>query len=154
MWNLVRCAVLFLAFALIPSPGNATLCLGKSDKQRIRQADCIFVGTAVSVGQPGESVGRDGYAVRFDVEQAWRGVNMPAITISSPNPFKCGIFFEFGSTYLVFASRGITDQSWGVFKLPSEHAELLIKKLGPPNFEVKRNCVERPNNAVHSGQSP
>jgi hypothetical protein len=94
------------------------------------------VGKAIRFVDTTVDVGKDGYAIEFQVIKSWRGACLQKIVINSPNPFLCGFFFLPGETYLVYARKGVTGQAWGCKELPSAAACEEMEALGDTVYEV------------------
>lgn len=82
--------------------------------------DAVFDGTVTAIApiERTETIGgRDyrmpEYAVRFDVRQAWKGVEGAQLEILTGSGGMCGFDFKVGGRYLVFAHRRGTDGKFG-----------------------------------------
>lgn len=115
-----RLYLLILALAanlvLFTGPGAggayACSCAGTwSTEESYRRADAVFSGEVVEVEEsPAPSDGTTTLAmprlnpVSFDVGEAWKGVSGDAAIVYGEGPeVSCGIDFDRGETYLVFA---------------------------------------------------
>ena len=137
MTNILRIAsLLTILLLLVQTPLVSTICIGPSSKGRAKDADAIFIGKAIKWVETTTDVGKDGYAVQFQVEKAWRGVSSPTIIINSPNPVVCGFLFVPGSTYLLYAKHHVTGLAWGCKELPNPTALEEIRLLGDPIYEI------------------
>jgi hypothetical protein len=116
----VRAACVFLAlllgFSLVVGarPAYACSCAGMWDTdEEFQRSDAVFAGEVVEVGEL--SVERAGPTdprtpllapVTFDVKGAWKGVAGDSVVVHGQGPApSCGLDFERGETYLVFAGR-------------------------------------------------
>lgn len=89
-------------------------------EERFKNADVVFEGTALNTTSPPSRLYRslyeasrslpfetltdpDYYQVRFEVYQAWKGVGDTEIIIETDG--HCGVSFEAGKDYLVFANK-------------------------------------------------
>ena len=130
-------SVLLVAFLLLCSnSAHACLCLSNSVKERVKvmkkKADAIFTGEVKSVMK--ES-GAD-YKVVFEVSRSWKENNINEYTLYTKTS-GCGVWFEEGKTYLVYAKNNennllVTEICWGTGII--EYAGKDIKILGKPLF--------------------
>ena len=104
----------FLIFALsIPSTSLACECHcdqpGMNDpKEMERRAKAVFVGEVIAAREATREDERNHsapYVFRLRVERYWKGVKTPEISISAMDgpPHCCGMEFEVGEKYLVYA---------------------------------------------------
>ena len=108
---------LLLGFSLVAvgaRPAYACSCAGTWDTdEEFQRSTAVFAGEVVEVGEL--SVERAGPTdpgmpllapVTFDVEGAWKGVSGDSAVVHGQGPGpSCGLDFERGETYLVFAGR-------------------------------------------------
>ena len=108
---------LLLGFSLVAvgaRPAYACSCAGTWDTdEEFQRSTAVFAGEVVEVGEL--SVERAGPTdpgmpllapVTFDVEEAWKGVAGDSVVVHGQGPGpSCGLDFERGETYLVFAGR-------------------------------------------------
>lgn len=115
----IRAGSIFLALVMTlslvflgASPARACSCAGTWDtKEEFRRSDAVFSGEVVEVGElPAEQwnpkdPGMPLLApVTFDVKGAWKGVAGDSVVVHGQGPgASCGLDFERGETYLVFA---------------------------------------------------
>lgn len=116
----MRTASLFMALAvwlsfaatLAVKPAHACSCAGTGDaEEELRRSDAVFSGEVVEVGElstAGQGPMDPGMPflapVTFDVKGAWKGVTGDSVVVHGQGPgVSCGLNFEPGETYLVFA---------------------------------------------------
>ncbi len=111
-----------LALAAGPYAGGAHACScagGWSTEEEFRRSTAVFSGEVVEVGKlPMEQVGPTDPGVpllapvTFDVTGAWKGVTGDTVVVHGQGPGpSCGLNFERGETYLVFAgARGRSEE--------------------------------------------
>lgn len=95
---------LSLAATLDVRPAHACSCAGTGDaEEELRRSDAVFSGEVVEVGELDS--GMPFLApVTFDVKGAWKGVTGDSVVVHGQGPgASCGLDFELGETYLVFA---------------------------------------------------
>jgi hypothetical protein len=107
--------VLLLGFSLVVArPAQACSCAGMWDtEEEFLRSDAVFAGEVVEVKElPMEQAGPTDPGmpylapVTFDVKGAWKGVAGDSVVVHGQGPGpSCGIDFERGETYLVFAGR-------------------------------------------------
>lgn len=99
--NFAICALLLLSL-LAAKPAFACSCIEPPPPQEAaQQAAAVFTGTVISVTQVGNQ-----QEVRIRVEQVWKGAKCGEITILTPlDEAACGISFQSGQSYLVYAER-------------------------------------------------
>jgi len=74
-------------------------------RSRLHHAKNVFVGEALEITdstQDDVERGASPYAIRFRVEQYWKGVKTSELTVHS-DLTGCGPFFQVGHKYLVYA---------------------------------------------------
>jgi hypothetical protein len=101
-----------LLLAAGPGAGGASACScagSSSVKKELRTSDAVFSGAVVNIDESdtsrgaGLSLGK----VVFDVNRSWKGVAGDSAVVYGQGPgASCGVGFETGKTYLVFAYRG------------------------------------------------
>ena len=115
----MRMRTAFVAVALVANlllvggPGAseayACTCALVSTERQIKMSDAVFSGEVVSI-EPGEratdvsppSLGR----VTFEVEESWKGTLEESVDVYGHGPgASCGIKFDEGKSYLVYARR-------------------------------------------------
>ena len=108
---------LLLGFSLVAvgaRPAYACSCAGMWDTdEEFQRSDAVFIGEVVEVGElPVEQAGPTDPGmpylapVTFDVEGAWKGVAGDSVIVHGQGPApSCGLNFERGETYLVFAGE-------------------------------------------------
>ncbi len=70
------------------------------------------------------------HAIQFQVEKPIKGVTAKEIKIYSPSVSKCGMRFEAGKHYVVFAHDSqlpVTLPCWGTKEIPASESKLSVK---------------------------
>lgn len=109
---LLALAVILPLTALGARPAYACSCaMAGSVEEAFRSSDAVFSGEVLEIGSPTPE--QDGVATRvrpylapvtFDVQDAWKGVSGESAVVYGQGPgASCGLDFERGETYLVFA---------------------------------------------------
>lgn len=105
-------AAFVLAALSAPKPSSACSCLPPGPPaDALRDSAAVFAGEAVSVDArraPGEADDTSpmSYDVRFRVSEAWKGIDGETVTVTTAgSSAACGIAFEEGADYLVYAYR-------------------------------------------------
>ncbi len=87
---------------------HACSCASQTLEKEIRTSDAVFSGEVVGVESdvllpgPGPPLGK----VTFDVRDSWKGVSGQSVVVYGQGPeVSCGIDFEQGKSYLVYAYR-------------------------------------------------
>lgn len=107
----MRPASLLAAVALIALPGPVALaqeacdCVLVPPEQAFAEHDAVFEGLVLAA-EPVEEGNVAELEVRFEVVQAWRGVDTEEVTVRLPND-RCVPPFAEGSTWLVYADRTV-----------------------------------------------
>lgn len=128
-------AVSIALFSLWPATAGRAACLGSSDPlaKVISQAGVVFVGTVASVDRTHE-------VAQFDVEEIWRGPNLPeSVPVNGGGmpPYR----WQIGLRYLVIPA--VTDRG-----------ELVVRGCWPPTSVYRPEFdALRPANA-HPPQGP
>ena len=125
----------------------ACSCAGRSltSEGALRESDAVFSGEVVDIGRlplPEEGIttlqmpGLN--PVTFDVKESWKGVSGGSAVVHGQGPApSCGLDFERGETYLVFAGRvgegadGALQTDYCGNTLPASE-ETARNILGPP----------------------
>lgn len=148
-WPLLLSLVLIANVVLAAGPGAggayACSCAGgsSSSEEALRRSDAVFSGEVVKLGElppvpPGTTTMTMPYLdpVTFDVKGSWKGVTGESVVVHGQGPSaSCGLDFERGETYLVFAGRAggdgalQTDYCGHTFAASEETARNI---LGPP----------------------
>ncbi|MFC5405845.1 hypothetical protein [Cohnella soli] len=83
----------------------ACSCAGSSVKEKLERSGAIFVGTVVKRGGTKKSQHGKLRQYTFAVQQAWKGVSGPRISIYSydGSSSSCGFEFDKGQSYLVYS---------------------------------------------------
>lgn len=118
----MRAGSLLLALAMVLSltaldarPAYACSCaLPGSTEEAFRNSDAVFAGEVVEIEElPMEREGTTTFMmhplapVTFDVKGAWKGVTDDPVVVHGQGPgANCGLDFDRGETYLVFARGG------------------------------------------------
>ncbi len=136
---------LLLGFSLVAAgarPAYACSCAGSSTEEQFRRSDAVFAGEVVEVGKfPMEQAGPMDPGmpylapVSFDVKAAWKGVAGDSVVVHGQGPGpSCGLDFERGETYLVFAGRGENDvlQTGLCSSTRQSSVETARNMFGPP----------------------
>lgn len=95
--------LLLLAAALVPAAGTSWACQCVPSKMQtlVDRAEVVFTGTATDV-----SGDRRNSSVGFEVADGFKGDVPGEVIVSSPaSSAACGVIFEPGQTYTVFATR-------------------------------------------------
>ncbi len=150
--RLTRIRLGFLIFALAVNllvagtsnlrNAHACSCVSVPLEKHLRTSDAVFSGEVVGIDEndlspgPGPRLGK----VTFDVSDVWKGVSKESVAVYGQGPeATCGIDFEEGESYLVYAYRSNGD---GANLLqtdlcnetkPLEAAERDLRVLGPPD---------------------
>jgi len=98
-------------------------------REKYRASEAVFVGEVVAVSGDAE---KRTMAIKFKVEEYWKGVTYPDMIVVSPLPKadSCGLAVEVGGKYLVYAWRDGQLQTSVCSSLSLEHAADELKKLG------------------------
>jgi hypothetical protein len=105
---------LVLAAGPYAAGAHACSCAGMSDTDDVfRRSNAVFAGEVVEIGElPTEQVEPTDPGmlllapVTFEVKAAWKGVAGGPVVVHGQGPApSCGLDFELGETYLVFAGR-------------------------------------------------
>ena len=99
---------LVLAAGPYAAGAHACSCAGTgSTEEALRRATAVFSGEVREIGdlpQEGEGLTPSLAPVTFDVKAAWKGVSGESVVVHGQGPGpSCGLDFERGETYLVFA---------------------------------------------------
>ena len=98
---------LVLASTLRVGEASACSCVGVSKpEEQLRSSDAVFWGEAVSVEEldPTSSAPPFLGPVTFDVKEVWKGVSGERVVVHGQGmEASCGLDFDKGKTYLVFA---------------------------------------------------
>ena len=139
--------VMGLSLAVLDArPAHACSCAAsRSNEEAFRWSDAVFSGEVVDIGElPPEPPGTTTMTmpflnpVTFDVKEAWKGVALDSVVVHGQGTSaSCGLDFERGETYLVFAGRISededtalqTDYCGNTFAASEETARNI---LGPP----------------------
>lgn len=74
------------------------------------QTDAVFVGTVTMVVPKDDDMNR---VVSFDVDRSWKGVTTKSVSIGTArDSAACGIDFEAGKTYVVYAYESDEGGLW------------------------------------------
>ncbi len=72
-------------------------------KWKLKTLQAVFSGKVIEINKIPQS--RD-VSVKIEIKEIWKGLLSKEVNISTPdNPASCGVTFEIGKSYLVFASR-------------------------------------------------
>lgn len=94
-------ALVVSSFAFNAAPAYACSCMmPKPPQEALGESAAVFQGTVAGVRESEQ----DGYIVTFSVEGSWKGVDKASVEVSTArDSAACGIAFETGKTYLVYA---------------------------------------------------
>lgn len=145
---LALAANLVLAGTLGAGGARACSCAGTSSTdEALRTSDAVFSGEVAEVRAGGEipidEAGGSGPAafldpVAFEVKESWKGVSEASVVVRGHGPeASCGLDFDEGETYLVFAYRvgegdggPLATDFCGATSEASQ--ETALEMLGPP----------------------
>jgi hypothetical protein len=148
--RLTRIRLGFLIFALAANlllagtsnlrSAHACSCAGAPLEEHVRTSDAVFSGEVAGIDQndlspgPGPRLGK----VTFDVSDVWKGVSEDPVAVHGQGPeATCGIDFEEGESYLVYAYRsnggGALQTDLCNPTKPLAAAERDLQLLGPPD---------------------
>jgi Tissue inhibitor of metalloproteinase len=148
--RLTRIRLGFLIFALAVNlllagtsnlrNAHACSCAGAPLEDHLRTSDAVFSGEVVDIDESDLSRGpwpRLG-KVTFDVSEVWKGVSEEPVAVYGQGPeATCGIDFEEGESYLVYAYRssggGALQTDLCNETKPLAAAERDLQLLGPPD---------------------
>ena len=153
---LAACVVANLLLAGGPHAGTAHACScagAQTTEEAFRASDAVFSGEVVEVGElPSEPGGGTMTAmpylapVTFDVRSSWKGVSGASAVVHGQGPSaSCGLDFERGETYLVFAGRPGTDGPL--------HTDFCGNTF-PASEETARNILGPPKSLPETGGIP
>lgn len=104
MWRLATIATIAAAFAA----GSAAACSCEfipTLPEAYAASAAVFTGTVGSIERFEVWTGYFRKRVTFAQEACWKGPSGPAVSVvTEDNPAMCGIEFELGTSYLVFAT--------------------------------------------------
>lgn len=142
--TLALSANLLVAGGPFATTAHACSCAGfSSTEEAFRTSDAVFFGEAVEVGKlPSRPAGGTTFAmpylapVTFEVQGSWKGVSGASAVVRGQGPeASCGINFERGETYLVFAYRAGSEgplQTDLCGATSAASGEIARNLLGPP----------------------
>jgi hypothetical protein len=86
------------------SPAYACSCIVSPPPQEaLEDAEDVFAGEVLEITEAETDMYID---VRIRVDQTWKGVDDPEVTVRTPdNSAACGFYFEVGQEYLVYTSE-------------------------------------------------
>ncbi len=129
-------AVLMVVGLLLPAwaePCWACSCIETTKKEQAKQADAVFTGRVVEIrnGQEGQ------LKVRFNVRKVYKGaVKESQVVRTANNEAACGIEFESGKRYTVFAEKSdgkyLTGLCSGTKRGRIDHKEYGLPPGEPP----------------------
>lgn len=149
-WPYLLAFVLVVNLALAAGPWTerayACSCAGtSSSEEALQSSDAVFSGKVLEVGKlPPEPPGSTTMPmpflnpVTFDVGEAWKGVSGSSVIVHGEGPEpSCGIDFDRGETYLVFAhhtreARDSPLQTDFCGATEQVDAEVARQMIGPP----------------------
>lgn len=130
----------FVAGTFGARSAHACTCAIVSLERQIKMSDAVFSGEVVSVESDKlapdvrpPSLGR----VTFDVKEAWKGISGGSAAVYGQGPgASCGINFDEGRSYLVYAYRSNGESSLQTDSCtatkPLENADADLRVLGTP----------------------
>ncbi|WP_289136898.1 hypothetical protein [uncultured Brevibacillus sp.] len=102
------------SFFFQPTPAHACSCSTPSPKEAIQQSAAIFSGKVIQVQETSDwhewiplsnKRVRGGFGVVLDVQSTWKGIDQTQVLIFTEGwELGCGVPFEVGKEYLVYAS--------------------------------------------------
>ncbi len=154
MRMLLPIVLAMLLVVVAPGSAAACSCAVPGLEESVREAEVVFAGRAITVGQEGRlrnllAGGSGLITVRFEVSRAWKGVDMQEVVLRQSVHTTCGYGFDQGSEYLVYARReGIS----GAFlstsicdrTRPLAEAATDVRFLGPGTVDLSEGKVEGP----------
>ena len=112
VWFLFAALVANFSLAGGPQAGEAYACSCAETRdvgETFERSDAVFSGKVVKIDEePPDEVGPFPFLgpVTFEVEEAWKGASESDVVVYGQGPaVSCGINFEKGGTYLVYAHR-------------------------------------------------
>src|SRR5262245_49165055 len=107
-WALYQLVWVIAAIASAPEPAAGCSCLPPPPRRALAAADAVFIGTAVNrtpvPWRVTDGHTWDGYAVEFAVTEWLKGDgDRRAVVVTGEGRGDCGVPFEVGQAYLVFA---------------------------------------------------
>ncbi len=121
------------ACSCAPSPGP---------KEELRTSEAVFWDEAVNV-ETQRSFAEDMGPVTFDVKQSWKGeLQDSAVVYGQGSGMICGLNFEEGKSYLVYAydsgtgEDGSLETNLCTSTSPLSDVEAAPKEIGPPTGEL------------------
>ncbi len=90
-----------------PERVYACSCAQNSSPQTaLRQADAVFIGTAIAVSPYNEEAQNVPIEAMFTVTDAWKGIKTATVTVETgAHSGMCGFYFEVGKSYMVYADK-------------------------------------------------
>jgi hypothetical protein len=119
---------------LVPSPSLACKCAPPPPvPEALQQASAVFEGSVTQLAPAGDEL-----EVSLRVTQAWKGVSTETVRVRTrKDTAACGVAFEVGHSYLVYANQSTTSESSIPLEvlrcgrtLPAEDAEQDFAQLG------------------------
>lgn len=105
-------ALVLLGFAP-PGRAAACSCVQVSPTHALEEHDAVFEGRVVAVDAPSDPSGRR--VATFEVVQQWKGVERERVVVSTAAAGSlCGVGFEEGTSWLVYADRTGGELSTGL----------------------------------------
>ena len=99
---------LLMMFFLFWKPLDASACscmMLPPPEDALNEADAVFSGEVVKIIENGKITKGSGKTVHFKVNEVWKGTNESEVVITTGNnEGDCGIPFEEGQKYLVYAT--------------------------------------------------
>jgi hypothetical protein len=101
-------AALLAAALSTPNEARACSCSAGTPEAHFAAATAVFEGRVVSIARTGDpEVGPGRLEVSLEVVQTWKAANTERLVVTtSTDGAACGVSFEQGRSYLVYASAG------------------------------------------------
>ena len=124
--------MILLVLGLAGAGALACDCLTAPVHEALQHSDAVFAGRVVDIRYGGE---RSDNAVTFQVEGVWKGPLARQIRVfTASDDGRCGIGFELGRRYLVYANRDertLRAGSCSRTQRLNQHAREDLRYLGP-----------------------
>jgi hypothetical protein len=106
MKNLIRTALVLTFVALSASAVYPCECEIMKPSKKLRKAKAVFIGEVVEIGRNDKSEWAT-VAVKFKVEQYWKGVKEQFVTVvgAPAAAGACGLPVKVGTKYLIYAFK-------------------------------------------------
>jgi hypothetical protein len=128
--------LLCIAALFVFVPENALACscptvgvvgLEQELKWKLKQLQAVFSGKVIEINKIPQS--RD-VSVKIEIKEIWKGLLSKEVNIATPeSPSACGVSFEIGKSYLVFASHSAEGNLSTGLCLKNKELEKAAKEL-------------------------